>query len=91
MKKPEKKTKDNHNCIGLCECETYNQAIDDYEAYHQEVIGKMYALVKAVLDWWEEHQYDTISFDAGDNYTDEYNVYDGEPEFVKIAKKLRRV
>ncbi|KKN62119.1 hypothetical protein LCGC14_0514950 [marine sediment metagenome] len=39
-------------------------------------------LINAVLDWWEKHQYDCTG-----EY-DEYNVYDEEPEMVKIAKKL---
>ncbi len=38
MKKPKKKTKNNHNCIGLCECETYNQACDEWEKYHEQEI-----------------------------------------------------
>jgi len=37
-------------------------------------------LVKAVLKWWEEHQYDTVASDE-----DEYNVYDEPPEFVRLA------
>ncbi len=43
MKKPKKKTKNNHNCIGLCECETYNQAHDVWEKYNRQEI-------KIVLD-----------------------------------------
>ena len=41
-------------------------------------------LIKSVLDWWEDHQYDTAA--CGDE--DEYNVYDEAPSFVVIAKKL---
>jgi hypothetical protein len=40
-------------------------------------------LIKAVLEWWDEHQCDTTG------YRDEWNVYDDEPEFVKIAMKLK--
>lgn len=38
-------------------------------------------LAKAALDWWEDHQHDTEG-DYG-----EFNVYDEEPEFVKIARE----
>jgi hypothetical protein len=37
-------------------------------------------LVRAVLKWWEEHQYDTVASDE-----DEYNVYDEPPKFVRLA------
>jgi len=36
----------------------------------------------AVLKWWSEHEYDTISLSDGD----EDNVFDRDPEFVTIAK-----
>jgi hypothetical protein len=42
-------------------------------------------LIKAVLDWWETHQFDSVSDGDGD----EQNVYDDEPEFVKIAQRLK--
>jgi len=45
-------------------------------------------LIDAVLVWWETHQYDCYVGDAGDGYSEEYNTYDEEPEFVKIAQKL---
>jgi len=38
-------------------------------------------LAEMVLDWWNEHQYDT-------DRTGEYNVYDETPEFVKKAKEI---
>lgn len=38
-------------------------------------------LKEAILKWWEEHEYDTQG-DFG-----EYNVYDEEPYFVRLAKK----
>jgi predicted ATP-grasp superfamily ATP-dependent carboligase len=41
-------------------------------------------LIKSVLDWWEDHQYDTIACGDGD----EDNVYHEDPSFVVIAKKL---
>jgi len=42
-------------------------------------------LVGAVLSWWEEHQFDV---DVGQD--DEYNRYDEEPGFVKIALKIKK-
>ena len=45
-------------------------------------------LVKAVLEWWKEHQFDVETCDAGDGYSEDYNVYDDEPKFVKIAKRI---
>jgi hypothetical protein len=41
-------------------------------------------LIDAVLSWWQEHQYDSY---AADDY--ERELYWEEPEFVKIAKRLR--
>lgn len=41
-------------------------------------------LIDAVLTWWEQHEYD-VEMAGGD----EYNVYDNEPKFVEIAKRLR--
>jgi hypothetical protein len=41
-------------------------------------------LVKKILEWWEEHEYDTCG-DYG-----EYNVFDKEPEFVVLAKKYMK-
>jgi len=41
-------------------------------------------LIKSVLAWWEDHQYDSVCDSDGD----ERNVYDEDPEFVVIAKKL---
>jgi len=38
-------------------------------------------LVKLVLEWWDDHEYDT-------DFTGEYNVYDHPPEFVEEAKRL---
>jgi hypothetical protein len=40
-------------------------------------------LVAYILDWWDEHQYDTTG-EYG-----EYNVYDNEPSFVVKAKLMR--
>ena len=34
---------------------------------------------ESVLEWWNEHQYDTT-------YYGEYNLYDHEPKFVTKAK-----
>lgn len=41
------------------------------------------ALTKAVLEWWEKHRFDTHS-----DGEDEYNVYDGAPDFVKQAQAI---
>ena len=38
-------------------------------------------LAEMVLEWWNEHQYDT-------DRTGEYNTYDETPEFVKKAKEI---
>ena len=39
-------------------------------------------LVLSILEWWDLHEFDTTG-----EY-DEYNVYDIDPEFVLIAKRL---
>ena len=39
-------------------------------------------LKELILAWWEVHEYDAYGDDD-----DEYNVYDEEPEFVRLAKK----
>ncbi len=47
-------------------------------------------LIKAVLAWWKEHQYD-VDISGGsseDDPTEEYNRYDEEPDFVTIAKRM---
>lgn len=44
----------------------------------------MEELIEAVLQWWEDHQWDCL---VGDG--DEYNVYHEPPEFVQIALKLK--
>ena len=43
------------------------------------------SLVKLVLEWWEEHQYDCRYHGDGE----EYNIYDEEPAFVTLAKTIR--
>ncbi len=40
-------------------------------------------LVQEVLLWWKEHEYD-VKYSEDE----EYNVYDEEPRFVTIAKKI---
>ena len=42
----------------------------------------MYEALRKVIAWWEIHQYDT----TGDH--GEYNIYDIEPDFVTMAKKI---
>jgi len=39
-------------------------------------------LNKAIMDWWQEHQYDTCGPYG------EYNVYDESPKFVQLAQKV---
>jgi len=46
----------------------------------------MNELIDAVLAWWEEHKYDVLQSSEDQ---DECNIYDEEPEFVKIAKRLK--
>ena len=41
-------------------------------------------LVKLVCDWWKENQYEV--YNDGE---DDFNVYDGEPDFVIFAKKIQ--
>jgi len=41
-------------------------------------------LVDNILDWWNEHKYDVCH-----NEGEEYNLYDEEPSFVKIAKNIK--
>lgn len=43
-------------------------------------------LVEEVLKWWKEHEYDTY-----DDQYEEYNVYNDDPKFVTIAKRLKEV
>jgi hypothetical protein len=38
-------------------------------------------LAEMVVNWWDIHQYDTVN---------NYNIYDDEPDFVVLAKKIRR-
>ena len=45
-------------------------------------------LIEAVLDWWEEHQYDCIQIDVGNGYMEDCNTYGKEPKFVRIAQEL---
>ena len=46
----------------------------------------MTELMKEVLKWWEDHQYDVDSDNGEDG---EYNVYDETPKFVEIAMGLK--
>ena len=45
----------------------------------------MKELIDSVLNWWEDHQYDTTS-----NGEDECNIYNETPEFVILAQKLNK-
>lgn len=42
------------------------------------------SLVESILKWWNEHQYDTCE-------NGEYNIYDEEPKFVTIAKRMNKI
>lgn len=41
-------------------------------------------LCKVILAWWGEHKYDVDSVPNGE-YTEEYNRFDTEPDFVTLA------
>ncbi len=43
----------------------------------------MEELIKVILDWWEDHEFDSYC-----RHGEEYNTYDEPPEFVKIAQRL---
>ena len=47
-------------------------------------------LITAILEWWEEHKYDVDIVESGESWVDERNTYTNPPEFVKLAKKLKR-
>lgn len=42
-------------------------------------------LIDKVLEWWNEHKYDEVIRLDGEHD----NAFDEEPEFVKIAKRLK--
>jgi hypothetical protein len=44
----------------------------------------MNELINSVLDWWGENKHDCC-FDG----EEEWNIYDKEPEFVTLAKRLK--
>lgn len=41
-------------------------------------------LIDTILIWWKEHECDCHSSGGED-----YNVYNGEPDFVKKAKEIK--
>ena len=56
---------------------------------NQKLVDKdmaMMKLVYSILNWWNEHEYDTVMYQGGDVG----NVYEDEPNFVKLAKELRQ-
>lgn len=69
-------------CIGRARGLAYAREL--YEASRAkdaELIQRLLLVNNAILEWWEDHKFDT--------YTDEdeeYNAYDEEPEMVKLAK-----
>ena len=78
-------SKKNHTHKQNCGC--INTAIQLTVAQtEKEIFQRTETLIKSVLDWWKEHEYDT-----GTTEDDEYNVYDEEPDFVKKAKELKEM
>ncbi len=53
--------------------------------YGPEVKGLL-EVSRLVLRWWEEHKYDTDDVPDGE-YTESFNRYDEEPDFVIAAKE----
>jgi len=47
-------------------------------------------LINLIIAWWEEHQYDTYTITAFDESSGEFNTYDKEPIFVKIAIEMKK-
>jgi len=62
------------------------QAIGCYSATGQTVTGER--LRDSVLAWWAVHECDTVTADAGDGYSEEYNTYDEPPDFVRLAQAM---
>lgn len=46
--------------------------------------GRISILCISILNWWQEHEFDTEG-DRGD-----YNVYSEEPHFVSLARKFTK-
>ena len=44
-------------------------------------------LVNEILRWWKNHEYDVDIVD-NDGCEEEFNRYDEEPTFVKLAKEF---
>jgi hypothetical protein len=42
-------------------------------------------LADTILAWWDDNKYNTVSLDDGD----EDNMFDGEPDFVMEARKIK--
>lgn len=51
-------------------------------------MSKELDLAKAVLKWWEKAEYEVYTVDEGDDYFEEYYVYNIEPEMVRLAKEI---
>lgn len=67
---------------------TYEGTLESLKEQLEDLIFAVKAreLRDKVLQWWEEHQFDTYS--TGDDDWD--NVYDEEPGFVTLAKQLKK-
>jgi hypothetical protein len=49
----------------------------------EKITDENLRLAKAVMAWWKNHEFDTYQTED-----DEYNVFDDEPEFITIARKI---
>jgi len=80
----EEKVQDELYKTGLYSC-WFNTKTDAQSICQKFGTPKIDDLIKSVLTWWKEHQYDTESVSSGE-IPEEYNVYDETPDFVKIAQ-----
>ncbi|GAF82872.1 unnamed protein product [marine sediment metagenome] len=55
-----------------------------------EFVDEFEELVTAIIDWWEEHEDDCGSYNAGHGFTEGYNIYAVPPRFVAMALNLYR-
>lgn len=49
-------------------------------------IAKFSILIEEILEWWNEHEFDTYS-----SNDDKFNVFDTTPSFIKTAKELKSI
>ena len=60
------------------------EAANNYEAV-KKVNEDLIKLLDEVLSWWNDHEFDTVKLSDGD----EDNLWDGTPDFILIAKRLK--